>query len=67
MEAIKETFAKCKEQKRSALVAYLTAGFPTTEETVDNMLGMENGGAGAQLSPSLCLLPHSKHYRIFAT
>ncbi|KAL2219532.1 bifunctional tryptophan synthase [Thermoascus aurantiacus ATCC 26904] len=45
MEAIKETFAKCKEQKRSALVAYLTAGFPTTEETVDNMLGMENGGA----------------------
>ncbi|KAL1998964.1 hypothetical protein VTN02DRAFT_5272 [Thermoascus thermophilus] len=45
MEAIKQTFAKCKEQKRSALVAYITAGYPTVEETVDTLLGLENGGA----------------------
>lgn len=52
MEAIKQTFAKAKQAKRAALVAYVTAGFPTAEETVDIMLGMENGGAGMQLNPS---------------
>jgi tryptophan synthase len=46
MEGIKSTFAKCKEQKRAALVAYITAGYPTVEETVDILLGLENGGAG---------------------
>lgn len=46
MEHIKQTFAKCKEQKRAALVAYVTAGYPTAEEAVDIMLGLENGGAG---------------------
>jgi tryptophan synthase len=46
MEAIKATFAKCKQQKRSALVTYVTAGYPTVEETVDILLGLENGGAG---------------------
>ncbi|EAW14172.1 tryptophan synthase TRP5 [Aspergillus clavatus NRRL 1] len=45
MEDIKSTFAKCKEQKRAALVAYITAGYPTVEETVDILLGLENGGA----------------------
>ncbi|KAJ5984174.1 hypothetical protein N7481_006273 [Penicillium waksmanii] len=45
MEHIKQTFAKCKEQKRAALVAYVTAGYPTAEEAVDIMLGLENGGA----------------------
>ncbi|KAJ5759570.1 hypothetical protein N7520_006726 [Penicillium odoratum] len=45
MEGIKATFAKCKEQRRSALVAYITAGYPTVEEAVDIMLGLENGGA----------------------
>jgi tryptophan synthase len=29
-----------------ALVTYFTAGFPTPEETVDILLGMEAGGAG---------------------
>lgn len=48
MEAIKQTFAKCKEQKRSALVTYVTAGYPTNDETVDILLGLENGGAGTQ-------------------
>ena len=46
MEAIKETFAQCKKEKRSALVTYVTAGYPTTDETVDILLGMEAGGAG---------------------
>ncbi|KAJ5643344.1 tryptophan synthetase [Penicillium longicatenatum] len=45
MDGIKATFAKCKEQRRSALVAYITAGYPTVEEAVDILLGMENGGA----------------------
>ncbi|KAJ9210273.1 hypothetical protein DTO166G4_8124 [Paecilomyces variotii] len=45
MEAIKQTFAKAKQARRAALVAYVTAGYPTAEETVDIMLGMENGGA----------------------
>ncbi|GIJ88977.1 tryptophan synthetase [Aspergillus pseudoviridinutans] len=45
MEGIKSTFARCKEQKRAALVAYITAGYPTVEETVDILLGLENGGA----------------------
>lgn len=46
MEHIKATFAKCKEQKRAALVSYITAGYPTVEETVDILLGLESGGAG---------------------
>lgn len=46
MEHIKQTFAKCKEQKRAALVAYITAGYPSVEEAVDILLGLENGGAG---------------------
>lgn len=46
MDLIQKTFAKCKEQKRAALVAYITAGFPTIEDTVDILLGLENGGAG---------------------
>ena len=46
MEGIKKVFAQCKKEKRSALVTYVTAGFPTSEETVDILLGMEAGGAG---------------------
>ncbi|KAI9754624.1 MAG: tryptophan synthetase [Lichina confinis] len=45
MEAIVDTFARCKAQQRAALVTYVTAGFPTLEETVDVMLGLEAGGA----------------------
>ncbi|KZF21230.1 tryptophan synthase [Xylona heveae TC161] len=45
MEAIKKTFARCKQEQRPALVTYVTAGYPTIEETVDLMLGMEAGGA----------------------
>ena len=49
MEHINNTFAQCKQQGRSALVTYVTAGFPTADETVDILLGMEAGGAGVYL------------------
>ncbi|KAK2839248.1 anthranilate synthase / indole-3-glycerol phosphate synthase, partial [Arthroderma sp. PD_2] len=45
MEQIKQTFIRCKEEKRSALVAYVTAGYPEASETVDIILAMEEGGA----------------------
>ncbi|KAH6721807.1 tryptophan synthase beta subunit-like PLP-dependent enzyme [Leptodontidium sp. MPI-SDFR-AT-0119] len=45
MEGLKNKFAECKEEGRPALVTYVTAGYPTPEETVDVMLGMEAGGA----------------------
>ncbi|KAF2470772.1 uncharacterized protein BDR25DRAFT_343012 [Lindgomyces ingoldianus] len=45
MDAIKKTFARCKKEGRSALVTYVTAGYPTAEATPDIMLGMEAGGA----------------------
>lgn len=49
MDHIKATFAKCKEEKRAALVSYITAGYPTVEETVDILLGLESGGAGMSI------------------
>ncbi|KAI9716748.1 MAG: tryptophan synthetase [Chrysothrix sp. TS-e1954] len=45
MEGIKKTFARCKRDNRSALVTYITAGYPTIKETPDIMLGLEAGGA----------------------
>jgi tryptophan synthase len=47
MEALKSTFAQCRKEGRSALVTYVTAGYPTAEETPDIMLAMEAGGAGS--------------------
>lgn len=49
MEEIKRAFAQCKKEKRAALIPYVTAGYPTSEETVDIMLGMAAGGAGKRL------------------
>ena len=46
MEGIKQRFARCKQEERPALVTYVTAGYPTVEETVEVMLGMEAGGSG---------------------
>lgn len=53
MEGIKKTFAQCKEEKRPALVTYVTAGYPTPEETVNVLLGMEAGGSGNVHSKSI--------------
>uniref|UniRef100_A0A8H7NLY5 tryptophan synthase n=1 Tax=Bionectria ochroleuca TaxID=29856 RepID=A0A8H7NLY5_BIOOC len=45
MEAIKQTFAACKAQNRSALVTYVTAGYPRPEDTPEILLALERGGA----------------------
>lgn len=55
MEQIKRTFSRCKREDRPAFVTYVTAGFPTADETVDVLLGMEAGGAGKD-SYLLCVL-----------
>ena len=62
MDQIKQTFAQCAAERRSALVTYVTAGFPTAHETVDILLGMEAGGAGLNPSEILveCLLTVAK-------
>ena len=57
MEAIKATFAQCKKEGRSALVAYFTCGYPTKDETADIMLGLEAGGAGTRPSTTLPCTP----------
>ncbi|KAF7595938.1 tryptophan synthetase [Aspergillus hancockii] len=40
-----QAFIRAKAQKRAALVAYTTAGYPTIEGTPEILLGLENGGA----------------------
>jgi tryptophan synthase len=45
MEAIKKTFQRCKAQNRSALVTYVTAGYPRAQDTPDILLALEKGGA----------------------
>ncbi|GAB7362500.1 hypothetical protein MBLNU230_g2821t1 [Neophaeotheca triangularis] len=45
MEGIKAAFARAKSENRPALVTYVTAGYPTIEETPDILLGMEAGGS----------------------
>jgi tryptophan synthase len=46
MEQIQATFATCKNERRAALVAYFTSGYPTVDDTTDIMLGLQAGGAG---------------------
>ncbi|KAJ5234385.1 tryptophan synthase, partial [Penicillium citrinum] len=45
MEAIKQVFTTCKAEGRAALVTYVTAGYPTVEETPEIMLAMQSGGS----------------------
>ncbi|KAF7618329.1 putative trytophan synthase alpha subunit [Aspergillus flavus] len=45
MEQIKQVFSYAKQQNRAVLGAYVTAGYPIVEETVDILLGLANGGA----------------------
>ncbi|KAK9785538.1 putative Tryptophan synthase [Seiridium cardinale] len=45
MDGLKQTFKRCKAEKRSALVTYVTAGFPKPEDTPAIMLAMQKGGA----------------------
>lgn len=41
---LRETFARCKEQKRNALITFMTAGYPTIEDTVPILKGFQDGG-----------------------
>lgn len=45
MEGLKQTFKRCKAENRSALVTYVTAGYPNPADTPAVMLGMQKGGA----------------------
>ncbi|KAF9185893.1 tryptophan synthetase [Haplosporangium sp. Z 767] len=42
---LRQVFSDCKEQKRPAFVAFITAGYPEPADTVDVMLALEKGGA----------------------
>ncbi|KXS18379.1 tryptophan synthase [Gonapodya prolifera JEL478] len=42
---IRETFSTAKSQNRPVFVSFLTAGFPSPDDTVDLLLAMERGGA----------------------
>ncbi|CAG8449117.1 7105_t:CDS:10 [Acaulospora colombiana] len=42
---LSQVFQKCHEKKRPVFVAFVTAGYPDPEETVDILLGLEEGGA----------------------
>lgn len=41
---IRDTFQRCKEEGRPAMVTFLTAGYPSVEETVPLMLALQKGG-----------------------
>lgn len=45
MQHLKDTFAECRAEQRPAMIAYLTAGFPSIEETVPLLLALQAGGA----------------------
>ncbi|KAI0086136.1 bifunctional tryptophan synthase TRP1 [Irpex rosettiformis] len=45
MEALKNVFEQKKQEGVPALVTFVTAGYPTPEETVSILLAMQEGGA----------------------
>ncbi|KAJ7272033.1 tryptophan synthase beta subunit-like PLP-dependent enzyme [Mycena haematopus] len=45
MEALKKVFADKKSQNVPALVTFVTAGYPTREDTVPMLLAMQEGGS----------------------
>lgn len=42
--SLKETFQRCKNEGRNALVNFITAGYPTIEDTLPILKGMQNAG-----------------------
>jgi hypothetical protein len=44
-EQLKQVFAAKKAEGEPAFVTFVTAGYPTREDTVPNMLALEAGGA----------------------
>ncbi|EGW35581.1 tryptophan synthetase [Spathaspora passalidarum NRRL Y-27907] len=43
-DALRETFDRCKLEGRNALVNFVTAGYPTIEDTIPILQGMQKGG-----------------------
>ena len=43
--ALKDAFVHARAEGRAALIPYLTAGYPTKDETVDLLLATQAGGA----------------------
>lgn len=41
---LKETFERCKKEGRNALVNFITAGYPTVEDTLPILQGMQRAG-----------------------
>ena len=44
-QRLAERFAACKAEKRTAFVAFVTAGYPTLDATVPALLELEKNGA----------------------
>jgi len=45
MEQLRETFTTNTKNGRTTFVAYVTCGYPTLEDTVSILLGLQAGGA----------------------
>ncbi|AET37656.1 tryptophan synthase TRP5 Ecym_1429 [Eremothecium cymbalariae DBVPG len=43
-ELLKQTFANAKREGRRALITFMTAGYPTMDDTVNIMKGFQDGG-----------------------
>ena len=43
-EQLRETFAQAKRENRRALVTFMTAGYPTVDETIPILKGFQDGG-----------------------
>ncbi|KAJ3032532.1 tryptophan synthetase [Rhizophlyctis rosea] len=44
-QKLRNTFTHAKQQNRPVFVAYVTAGYPEPEDTVDVLLALQKGGA----------------------
>ncbi|GME81141.1 unnamed protein product [[Candida] boidinii] len=42
---LRNAFLKAKSEGRNALVTFITAGFPTIEDSVDILKGLQDGGS----------------------
>jgi tryptophan synthase alpha subunit len=45
MSRISAAFQRCANEKRGALICYLTAGYPEEESSIEHMIAAERGGA----------------------
>ncbi|EPY51891.1 tryptophan synthase [Schizosaccharomyces cryophilus OY26] len=45
-EQLRNTFLQARKENRNVLVTFITCGFPSVDETIDIMKGLQAGGAG---------------------